>query len=65
MQKPNVVVEVYNNNKKCGWGTKKQNSKSLIGFLSANKIDNYNIRGEKENKKWKKNPEESTEQAKK
>ena len=54
MQKPNVAVEVYNNNKKCGWGTKKQNSKSLIGFLSANKIDNYNIRGEKENKKWKK-----------
>ena len=39
--------------------------KSLIGFISANKIDNYNIRWEKENKKWKKNPEESTEQAKK
>jgi len=26
---------------------KKKSSKSLIGFLSANKIDNYNIKGKK------------------
>ena len=41
LQKPNIEAEVYNNNKKCDWG-KKQKLKSLIGFLSANKINNYN-----------------------
>ena len=38
---------------------------SLIGFLSADKIDNYNREGIKEKKKQRKNPEESTEQIKK
>ena len=51
LQKPNVEAEVYNNNKKCDWEKK---LKSLIGFLSANKIDNYNRGGEKEKKKEKK-----------
>ena len=41
---------------------KKKKLKSLIGFLSANKIDNYN-RGGKD--KMKNNPKESTEQVKK
>ena len=58
MQKPNVEAEVYNNNKKCDWEKKKL--KTLIGFLSANKIDNYNRVG----KKKKTNPKESTEQVK-
>jgi len=40
---------------------KKKRFKSLIGFLSANKIDNYNGRGGEKRK----NPKESTEQAKK
>ena len=40
LQKPNVEAEVYNNNKKCDW--EKKMLKSLIGFHSANKIDNYN-----------------------
>ena len=44
LQKPNVEAEVYDNNKKYDWGKKKL--KSLIGFLSANKIDNYNRRGD-------------------
>ena len=35
--------------------------KSLIGFLSANEINNYNREGEKGEKK-RKNPKESTEQ---
>ena len=39
----------------------KEKLKSLIGFHSANKINNYNI-GEK---KEKKNPDDSTEQIKK
>ena len=43
LQKPNVGAEVHNNNKKCDWGEKKL--KSLIGFHSANKIDNYNRGG--------------------
>ena len=47
LQKPNGVAEVYGNNKKCDWGKKKL--KSLIGFLSANKIDNCN----REEKTWK------------
>jgi len=37
----------------------------LIGFLSANKINNYYRGGEKGKKKEKKNPKESTEQVKK
>ena len=41
LQKPNVEAEFCNNNKKCDWGKKKK-LKSLIGFHSANKIDNYN-----------------------
>ena len=48
-QKPNIEAGVYNN-KKCDW--EKKNLKSLIGFLSANKINNYN-RGEKRKKKCK------------
>ena len=45
--------------------TEKKKIKSLIGFLSANKIDNYNggVWGMKG--KGKKNPKESTEQVKK
>ena len=42
----------------------KKKLKSLTGFLSANKIDNYNRGGKKEEKK-RKNPKESTEQVKK
>ena len=39
--------------------------KSLTGFLSANKIDNYNRVGRKRGKKKrKKNPKASTEQVK-
>ena len=47
LQKPNVEAEVYNNNKKCDWGKKKKKLKSLIGFLSANEINNYNRVGGK------------------
>ena len=43
----------------------KKKLKSLIGFLSANKIDIYNRGREMEKKKKEKNPEESTEQVKK
>ena len=48
----------------------KKKLKSLIGFLSANKIDNCNRGGKKgkkkkkERKKKEKNPKESTEQDK-
>ena len=63
LQKPNIEAEVYNNNKKM-WLRKKK-FKSLIGFLSVNKIDKYNRGGGKEMKKEKKNPTESTEQVKK
>ena len=46
----NVTEEKEKKNKKL---------KSLIGFLSANKIDNYNRgRGAKEKRKKKKNPKE-------
>ena len=38
--------------------------KSLIGFHSSNKIDNYNRGGKKKGGKKKKNPKESTEQIK-
>ena len=58
LQKPNLEAEVYNNSKKCDWGEKKL--KSLIGFLSAKKINNYNRGGQK----GEKNPKESTEQVK-
>ena len=51
LQKPNVEAEVYNNNKNCDWEKK---LKSLIGFLNANKIDNYN-RGRKIGEKIQKN----------
>jgi len=62
LQKPNVEAEVYDNNKKmCLRKKKKKKLKSLIGFLSANKIDNYNRGG----KKGGKNPKESIEQVKK
>ena len=41
MQKPNVDAAVYNNNKKSDWEKKQEKKlKSLIGFHSANKIDN-------------------------
>ena len=42
---------------------KKRKLKSLIGFHSANKVNNYNRGGEKEKEK-EKNPKESTEQVK-
>ena len=45
LQKPNIEAEVYDN-KKCDWGGKKK-LKSLIGFLIASEIDNYNRRGKK------------------
>ena len=62
LQKPNVEAEVYNNNKKCDWVEKKL--KSLIGFLSAHKINNYN--GVEQGwRKKEKSPKESTEQVKK
>ena len=51
LQKPNIEAEVYNNNKKCDWEKKKL--KSLIVFHSANKINNYNRGGKKEEKKSK------------
>jgi len=51
--KPNLKAEVYDNNKKCDWGKKRKKLKSLIGFLSANKIDNYNRGGEKGKRKKK------------
>ena len=60
LQKPNIEEEVYDN-KKCVWGKKKK-LKSLIGFHSAKKIDNYN-RGRGKGKK-EKNPKQSTEQVK-
>ena len=46
---------------------KKKTLKILIGFLSANKIDNYNRVGVKreKNEKRKKNPKGSTRQVKK
>ena len=43
---------------------KKRKFKSLIGFHSANKVNNYNRGGKKRKKKKKKNPKESTEQIK-
>ena len=52
-QKPNTEAEVYDNNKKCDWGKRKKKFKSLIGFLSANKINNYNGAGEGRRKKFK------------
>ena len=39
----------------------KKKRKSLIGFLSANKIDNYNGAEGESGKKEKKNPKVSTE----
>ena len=53
LQKPNVEAEVYNNNKRYDWEKKEKKNKklkSLIRFLSANKIDNYNRGGGKEKK---------------
>ena len=44
---------------------RKKKLKSLIGFLSANKIDNYNGRELGKKGKEKKNPKESIEQVKK
>ena len=43
---------------------KEKRLKSLIGFLSANKIDNYNRGGKRKSQKGKKNPKGSTEQVK-
>ena len=44
-QNPNTEAEVYDNNKKCDW--EKKELKSLIGFLCANKTDNYDRGGER------------------
>ena len=44
---------------------KKKKLKSLTGFISANKIDNYNRGGQKGGKKKEKNADETTEQVKK
>ena len=66
LQKPNVEAEVYNNNKRYDWEKKEKKNKklkSLIRFLSANKIDNYNG-GRGGGKEKKNNPKESTEQVK-
>ena len=50
--------------KKCDWGKRKNKIlKSLTGFHSANKIDNYNRVGKKEKKR--KNLKESIEQVNK
>ena len=60
LQKPNVEAEVYDNNKKRDWGKKRKKLKSLTGFLSANKIDNYKRGGRKGKRKEKniqKNPQ--------
>ena len=63
LQKPNIEAEVYDNDKKKIWLRKKENKKleSLIGFLSANKINSYK-RGVERGKI---NPKESTEKVKK
>ena len=53
MQKPIVEADVYDNNKKCEWGEKNK-FKSLTGFLTVNKIDNYNRKESGEAKKKKK-----------
>ena len=68
MQKPNVEAEVCNSNNcynTIQYNTitvteEKKKFKSLIRFHSANKINNNNREGKKE----KKNPKESTEQVK-
>ena len=44
--------------------TEQKKKNSLIGFLSSNKINNYNREGEK-GKKKKENPKEPTEEVKK
>ena len=57
LQKPSIKAEVYDNSEKRDWGKKKK-LKSLIGFLSANKIYNYNRgvkKGEQKKKKIQKN----------
>jgi len=51
LQKPNIEVEVYNNSKNVT--EEKKRLKSLIGFHSANRIDNYNRGGKKGKKKSK------------
>ena len=62
LQKPNVEAEICDNSKKM-WlrKRKKKQLKSLFGFLSANKFENYNRGREKEKKKKEKNLKESTE----
>ena len=45
-----LLSEVYDKNKNVTEGKKKK-LKSLFGFLSANKIDTYNKRGQKRFKK--------------
>ena len=58
LQKPNIEAEIYNSNKKYDL-QKKKILKSLIGFLSASKIDNYNRGGGgREKKKSKKSTEQ-------
>ena len=42
LQQPSIEAEVYHNNNKCEWERKQKKLKSLIGFHSANKVDNYN-----------------------
>ena len=44
--------------------TEDKKTKSLIGFLSANKIDNYSRAGRGKGGKKRKNPKESTKQIK-
>ena len=59
LQKPNVEAEVNDDNKNV---TEDKKIKSLTGFLSANKIDNYNGaggRGEKREKIQKNLPKKS------
>ena len=61
LQKPNIEAEVYDDNKNVTEKKRTRKLKSLIGFLSANEIDNYK-RGRKKGNKQ--NPKESIEQVK-
>ena len=61
LQKPNVEAEVNVTIKNV---TEDKKTKSLIGFLSANKIDNYSRAGRGKGGKKRKNPKESTKQIK-
>ena len=50
MQKPNVEAEVYDNNKNVTEEKEKKTKQNPKGFLSANKIDNYNGAGGRKKK---------------